>query len=89
MLLSEIQRFTETKRQLAVLWDSGIPTFSPSAAQWATWLSRHDEGTLLRAVLKTTAKFLKSQGQMDADYLVKYCSSVANSQSQERTEDTQ
>jgi hypothetical protein len=31
-----------------------------------------------QAILKTTAKYLKSHGQMDADYLVKYCSSVAN-----------
>jgi hypothetical protein len=77
-VFSDLQRFTETKQQFIDLWNGGITTFCPSDGQWNTWLSLHSEAALLRAILKTTAKYLKSRGQMDADYLVKYCSSVAN-----------
>jgi hypothetical protein len=77
-VFSSLQEFTETKRQLVGLWNSSIASFTPPEAQWATWLSRHDEAALLRAVLKTVAKYNQMQGRMDADYLVRYCSSVAN-----------
>jgi hypothetical protein len=77
-MFSNLQEFAETKRQLVGLWNSSIPTFTPSEAQWHTWLSRHDEANLLRAVLKTVAKYSQMQGNMDADYLIRYCSSVAN-----------
>jgi hypothetical protein len=78
-VFNSLQEFANTKRQLVELWNSGIPTFTPSEAQWSTWLSLHDEAVLLRAILKTTAKYTQLHGEMDAIYLLKYCSSVANS----------
>jgi len=77
-MFSDIQRFTETKQQFIALLNGGITTFCASDGQWNTWLALHSEAAVLRAILKTTAKYLKSHGQMDVDYLVKYCSSVAN-----------
>ena len=76
---TNIQQFTETKDRFVALWESSIPTFMPSEAQWITWLSLHDEHALLQAVIKTVARYVKSQGAMDGDYLIKYCSAVANS----------
>jgi hypothetical protein len=78
-VFNSVQELQATRDALKTMWQSGIPSFMPDDRQWHIWLSFHTEAALLRAILKTTAKFNALDGQMDGNYLQRYCSSVANS----------
>jgi hypothetical protein len=63
---------------LTVLWQSMVTGFCPTSQQFSVWLQLHTFERVTHAVTKTGRKFLRLDGQMDADHLVRFCSSVAN-----------
>jgi hypothetical protein len=78
MCSSNIQDFVADRQRLTELWAGSITSYMPSEAQWNIWLSLHSPETMLKAVLKTIKRWTKLDGAMNADYLVRYTSSLAN-----------
>lgn len=71
--------FVLARHKLKTLWSEGITSYCPDDAQWNVWIQIHDTATLMQGILKTTKKYRTLNGSMDADFLVRYMSSVANS----------
>lgn len=74
---------TETQaaiEELRILWASLFPAeiASPDDGQLTMWLLLHDAETVKKGIAHLAAKFRQLDGQMDASYRVKFCSSVMN-----------
>lgn len=52
------------------------PSITIPDRQWGLWLLRYDEPTIREGIARTAIKFQKLKGQMDAEYVAKYASSV-------------
>lgn len=65
----------EMKNTWALLFPK-VPT--PADDQWAFWLLLHDSTTVQGGVMQLAAKYRKLDGHMDADYMVRFASSVMN-----------
>lgn len=73
-----IQEFVTARQRLTELWTGSITTYVPSEAQWNIWLSFHTPEVMMKVVLKTIKRWVKLNGNMTEDYLVRYTSSLAN-----------
>lgn len=58
----------------------------PADRQFALWLMLHDVKTVQSAFAQLAAKFEKLNGNMDADYRVKFASAIMNRLGRERKE---
>ena len=75
----------ELRASLREAWTTmfaNIP--APGDDQWALWLLLHDPEVVRRGVAQLAAKFRKTGGQMDCDYMVRFASSVMNRLSREQ-----
>lgn len=84
-LTERIKEQAENIEALSTLWSSLIPSAPlPTNTQFGTWLDLHAAEDVLRAVKAAANKYNLLNGSMDEDYLVRYCSSVANSRKTKR-----
>lgn len=67
----------KTVDELRHLWQELIGT-PPAREQFVYWAAAHDAESVERAVVRTGRKKLALGGTMDADYQVRYTSSVLN-----------
>jgi hypothetical protein len=64
-------------RELQDLWKVLFPaSITVPDCQWGIWLLRYGEATIRDGIARTAIKFQKLNGNMDAEYVGKYASSV-------------
>ena len=71
------QRRAEVEALLA-LWNDVLPEHTVNPHQLRVWLKLHPFSRVVAAIEKTAKKSAKLDGQMDKEYVIKFCSSVAN-----------
>jgi hypothetical protein len=74
---------TETKSTWALLLPE-VP--QPSDQQWSLWSLLHDSKTVVAGITQLAAKYRRTGGGMDSDYVLKFASSVMNRVSREQRE---
>jgi hypothetical protein len=79
-LKTTLERNTEEATALSALWSLLIGP-SPELRQFNIWCHHHGFQATQSAIERTAAKFSKLNGQMDSDYMLRYCSSVAKEKS--------
>lgn len=52
----------------------------PEELQFRVWLSVHPAARLTYSIAETATKYLRMKKQMNLEYLVRFCSAVANSE---------
>jgi len=72
----------EIRTLWALLFPEGVA--SPDDRQLTMWLLLHDAQTVKKGIGHLAAKYRQLDGQMDASYRVKFCSSVMNRIEQEQ-----
>jgi hypothetical protein len=71
--------------QAKEIWMALLPRAPlPADDQWLLWLFRHGVNTVSEAVGQLAEKHHKLNGAMDADYQIRFASSVMNRLSRER-----
>jgi hypothetical protein len=74
----DIERRNSEATVLKTLWQSLIDGFCPSHQQFLVWLQLHSFTRMTFAINKAGRKYLRLQGQMDEDFLLRYTSKIAN-----------
>ncbi len=60
-------------------WTALFPEVpAPLDQQWVLWLLLHDPETVREGIAQLAGKYRKLGGRMDADYMVRFASSVMN-----------
>jgi len=74
--------------EIKKVWTTLLPEIAvPADRQWALWLVLHDPEIVRKGIAQLAAKYRKVQGAMDADYMVRFASSVMNRLSNESHHD--
>ena len=69
---------TDFRTSMCETWTALFPNIpAPADGQWALWLLLHDPGVVRQGIAQLATKYCKVGG-MDADYMVKFASSVMN-----------
>jgi len=83
MTATEVQRELEQTETLQDLWHSLIPKYQPAPYQFTLWLRRYGFDALRWSIERTARKLFNVSGNMDAEYLMRYCASVAKSRQEQ------
>jgi len=69
----------ETTHTLKETWGLLFPkAATPEDYQWTLWLVLHDASTVKEGIAELAKKYHKVNARMDADYMVRFASSVMN-----------
>jgi hypothetical protein len=77
-LTQQMERRRAAITALTQLWEIAVNGQCPEQRQFSLWLDIHKFEHLASAIRETGRKQSKRHGAMDAQYLVKFCSKVAN-----------
>jgi hypothetical protein len=77
-LTQQLEQRRAEVEALQVMWNDLLPEYRISAYQLRVWLRLHPFARIVAAVEKTAKKSARLGGQMDKEYVIKFCSSVAN-----------
>jgi hypothetical protein len=82
-LTLQIEQRDDEAAALTKLWLQMIGTHAPALVQFHRWLSAFGFDSTHRAVQRTSQKYRKLQGNMDGEFLGKYCTSCAKNHAEE------
>lgn len=72
--------------ELKEVWRLLFPNIAaPADHQWALWLLLHDLQIVKDSIAELAKKYRTLNGQMDADYMVRFASSVMNRKQSQKT----
>lgn len=75
----QLQERAETISALNKVWSIFLAGSQvPTSIQFDKWLDLHTPETMMQAIKATAKKREKLNGEMSLEYMVRYCSSVAN-----------
>jgi hypothetical protein len=79
-LTQEMAKRTGDVNALEALWKSVVETDCPTEQQLCVWLDLHPLHRVVFGIRETGRKFLRLNRQMTKEHMVKFASSVMNSQ---------
>jgi len=84
-ILQEAERREKEVCALRKLWSVSVGKHIPSVVQVNTWLALHSFDAVVEGVRIAGKKFQMMDGDMTADHLVRFTSSVMNTRKASRT----